>query len=199
MLLQIEIRILKRMGCMNKDKTYFDNKGISTRKIDNKILFALFITFILIATATPIVLAASEDNVVITFDPNGDIDIDVSLASYNFSSISAGMWANSSGGYFTLYNNGSVPMTTEICTNASTDEGNMSLNESGVAPGTDQYAIYIEDLDLPNYLNTSYFVFDNGLNPVDSKTFDICLLLGTNLSANHSWQTTTIYFRGSIS
>ena len=185
---------------MNKDGIYLYKHTISTRKIDSKILFTLIVTFILIAAAAPIVLAASEDNVVITFDPNGDIDIDISLASYNFSSVIAGMWTNSTGGTFTLYNNGSVPMDTQIKTNATTDETDMSLNASGVAPDTDEYAIYIEDLDFPDYLTTAYGTeFDQGLTSQDSKTFDICLLLGTNLSANFSWQTTTIYFQGSQS
>jgi hypothetical protein len=189
-----------RMGCMNKDKIYLFRYAISTRKLDNKLLFVLLVTFIMIATTTPIVLAASEDNVIITFDPNGDIDIDISLARYNFSIITAGMWANSTGGAFTLYNNGTVPMNTQIRTNATTDETDMSLNATGVPPTTDEYAIYIEDVDFPNYLTTAYgTIFDQGLASSDSKTFDICLYLGVNLSANYSWQTTTIYFRGSVS
>jgi len=185
---------------MNKDRIYLFKHTISTRKIDSKILFALLVTFMLVAITTPIVLAASEDNVVITFDPNGNIDIDISLASYNFSSTTAGMWTNSTGGAFTLYNNGSVPMDTQIRTNATTDETDMSLNASGVPPGTDEYAIYIEDLDFPDYLTTAYGAeFDQGLASSDSRTFDICLLIGVNLSANHSWQTTTIFFQGSVS
>ena len=184
---------------MNKDRTNFSKYTTSIKKIDSKILFTLLVTFILVATTTPIVLAATEDTVVITFDPDGNIDIDISYSSYNFSSVSTNTWANTSGGYFTLYNNGSVPMDTEIKTNASTDETNMDLNATGVPPGTDEYAIYIEDLDFPGYLTTAYGTdFDQGLNPLDSKTFDICLLLGVNLTANFSWQTTTIYFQGSI-
>jgi len=185
---------------MNKDRIYLFKYAISKRKIDSKILFVLIVTFILIAATTPIILAASEDNVIITFDPNGDIDIDISLASYNFSSAIAGMWKNSTGGVFTLYNNGSVPMDTQIKTNATTDETDMSLNASGVPPALDEYALYIEDLDFPDYLTSVYGAeFDQGLNSLDSKTFDICLLIGVNLSANFSWQTTTIYFQGSVS
>jgi hypothetical protein len=91
-------------------------------------------------------------------------------------------------------------MDTQIKTNATTDEADMSLNDTGMPPGVDEYAIYIEDLDFPGYLNTTYSVeFDQSLAAGDSKTFDICLLLGVNLSANHSWQTTTIYFQGSLS
>ncbi len=168
--------------------------GMQYRKI-----YGILVIVMIIAGFTPLVWAATEDSVIITFDPDGNIDIDVSYTSYNFSSVYPNSWKNSTGGYFTLYNNGTVPMTTQIKTNASTDETDMSLNASGVPPATDQYAIYIEDVDFPDYLTTAYsHVFDTGLNPVDSKTFDICLLMGTNITANHSWQTTTIYFEGSI-
>ena len=112
------------------------------------------------------------------------------------------MWSNTTGGAFTIYNNGTIPMDTQIKTNATTDppgSGDMSLNASGVAPGQDEYAIYIDGLDVENYLTTDYGLeFDTMLMPDDSKTFDICLLLG-NLSANFTWQTTTIYFQGSVS
>ena len=166
---------------------------------DKKIRFSILVSFIMLAATTPLVLAATEDTVIITFNPDGDIDIDVNLSFYNFSSVVSGIWSNTTGGTFTLYNNGTIPMDTEIRTNASTDEGDMDLNESGVPPDTDEYAIFIEGLDFENYVNSSYTIeFDQGLNPSASKTFDICLLLGS-ISTNHSWQTTTIYFRGSIS
>jgi len=184
---------------MKKDKGKLHNNVFFRVERDKKIGFTILVTFIMITATTPLVLAATEDTVIITFDPDGDIDIDVNISYYNFSSVVAGIWSNTTGGTFTLYNNGSIPMDTEIRTNASTDEGDMNLNQSDVPPGMDEYAIYIEGLDFENYVNSSYTIeFDQGLNPSDSKTFDVCLLLG-NISTNHSWQTTTIYFRGSIS
>jgi len=169
-------------------------------KMQFKNIYGILVIIMILAGFTPLVWAATEDSVVITFDPEGNIDIDISYASYNYSTVPANTWKNTTGGYFTLYNNGSVPMDTQIKTNATTDETDMSLNASGVPPSTDEYAIYIEDLDFPGYLTTAYGVeFDQSLNPDDSKTFDICLLLGVNLSANFSWQTTTIYFQGSQS
>ena len=169
-------------------------------KMQIKKIYGILVTLIILAGFTPLVWAATEDTVIITFDPDGNIDIDISYSSYNFSSVSTNTWANTTGGYFTLYNNGSVPMDTEIKTNATTDETDMSLNATDVPPSTDEYAIYIEDLDFPGYLTTAYGTdFDQTLNPLDSKTFDICLLIGVNLTANFSWQTTTIYFQGSQS
>ena len=92
------------------------------------------IATMLIATA-PLVLAATEDNVIITFDPDGDIDINVDIVAYNFSSFVANTWSNSTGNTFTVYNNGTVAMDTSIKTNDSTDTGVMDLNTSAAAPG----------------------------------------------------------------
>ena len=166
------------------------------RKVSVFIISALMIG----ALITPLVLAATEDSVVITFDPQGDIDIDVNLSSYDFGGVLANTWSNTSGNYFLLWNNGTVAMHTEIKTNDTTDEGNMGLNISTAPPGTDQYAIYIKDLNAQSqYVNNTYGFYGNystSLLPNDNDGFDICLLLGTNLSANWSTQTTTIYFRG---
>ncbi len=168
-------------------------------KMQFKKIYGILVIVMIIAGFSPLVWAATEDYVVITFDPDGNIDIDISYSSYNYSSVPANSWKNTTGGYFTLYNNGSVPMDTQIKTNATTDETDMSLDAAGT-PSTDEYAIYIEDLDVPGYLTTAYGAdFDQSLNPLDSKTFDICLLIGVNLSANFSWQTTTIYFQGTVS
>ena len=169
-------------------------------KIEINKAYVLFVTMMIICAFTPLVFAASEDSVIITFDPDGNIDINVSHVSYDYGSVQANSWANSTGDYFTLYNNGTVAMDTQIKTNATTDSGNMTLNASGVPPGQDQYAIFIQGLDVENYLTNAYALeFDTVLLPADSKTFDICLLLGTNLSANFTQQTTTISFQGSQS
>ncbi len=165
--------------------------------MENKKIFVFLITIILLAVSTPLVIAATEDDLIITFNPDGDIDIDVNLTTYNLSSIVVNQWSNTTGGTFTLYNNGTVAMDTQIKSNATTDEGDLSLNASGVPPGNNEYAIYIIGLDLENYVTTAYGLdFDVNLAPSASKTFDVGLLLGSSLSANYSWQTTTISFQG---
>ena len=168
------------------------------RKISVFIIAVLMIG----ALITPLVVAVTEDTLIITFDPDGEIDIDVDYASHNFSEVQANDWSNTSDSYFTLYNNGTVAMDTEIRTNATTDEGDMDLNLSTAVPGTDQYAILVRGLDVEQWLNSSYAThgeYDQGINPNDSKQFGLRLKLGTNLSANHTWQTSTIYFRGTQS
>ena len=80
----------------------------------NRKIYAFLVSAMIISAITPLVMAATEDNVHITFDPDGQIDIDVSPASYAFGSSQADAWTNSSGSYFTLYNNGTVSMDTQI-------------------------------------------------------------------------------------
>jgi len=185
---------------MKKNQSDFRKQLISNRMIDKKILFTCLVSSMVIIATSPLVMAATEDSVIITFDPDGDIDIDVNLSSYNFSSVLSSAWTNTTGNTFTLYNNGTVAMNTQIKTNLTTDETNMSLNLSTAPPGQDQYAIYIEGLNaMDQYVNSTYALYgfySQNLNPDDNEVFDICLLLG-NLSANHTLQTTTIYFQGS--
>jgi hypothetical protein len=169
-------------------------------KMEIRKIIVLLVTTMVLAAFTPYVLAATEDTVIITFDPNGDIDIDVNLSEYNFSGINANSFKETSGGWFLLWNNGTIAMNTEIKSNDSTDEGDMKLNLSTAVPGTDEYSILISGLNtMDQYVNNTYGFYGNystNLNPNDNDAFDIRLTIGTNLSANHSWQTTTIYFRG---
>lgn len=184
---------------MKRDNHYIYNDKKFDRLINKKIVYAVLMAFMMVVATGPMVMAATIDSITITFDPDGDIDIDVNISSYDFGGIVGGTWSNTTGNYFTLYNNGTVAMDTQIRTNDTTEEGDMILNESGVAPAQNQYAFYISDLTSPNYVNNTYGdEFDLSLSPLASKAFDIGLLIG-NLSANHSSQTTTIYFQGTQS
>jgi hypothetical protein len=166
-----------------------------------KKIFVFLIASLLITTV-PLVMAVSEDNVVISFNPYGDIDIDVDHTTYNFTTIYAATTKDSGASEFTLYNNGTIDMDTDI--NCSATSENMHLNETTSAPQTDEYAIYVNTtLTNPNWLNHTYETmqadYDTSLSPNDNKAFGMTLRIGTNLSANHSWQTVTVYFRGEAS
>jgi hypothetical protein len=159
------------------------------------IIVILLVVFII---NSPVIMAASEDTVVITFDPNGDIDIDISLASYAFGGVNANSWRNTTGGTFTLYNNGTVAMDTQIKTNVTTDEGNLSLDPDG-NPSTDKFSIETNGFDYDGFIPTTYSTtFDEALAPNDLKNFDLHLCLGVNLTYNFSSQTITIYFQGTV-
>ena len=187
---------------MKKKRNVLYKKPSLKRNINKKILFAYLVSYMIIIATSSSVLAATSDSVEITFNPDGDIDIDVNLSFYNFSSIISGNWGNTSGNMFLLWNNGSVAMDTQIETNDSTDEAQMWLNLSGAAPSVNQYAIMTINLGtVDKYLNNTYGTegyYSTGLLPNDNDGFDLGILLG-NLSANHSWQTTTIRFQGSQS
>lgn len=151
------------------------------------------------AGTAPMVLAATSDTLTVEFDPDGDIDIDVNNATLNLSAdigtVWANAWTNTTGGWLTLWNNGSIIMDTEIYTGNTVA---LTLDTAGT-PETDEYSIYIEDLSLPGYLPAAAGTpFDNDLASNDYKYFDLCLLMGTNMSANHSWQSATVTFRGSV-
>ncbi len=187
------------MGYLKEKKSGSCKKPTSKRKVSKKIVLTFLVSAMVITATTPLVMAAIEDNVHITFDPDGSIDIDVSPASYDFGSAVAGIWTNSSGSYFTLYNNGTVPMDTQIKSNATTDETTMNLSTAG-NPGLDEYSFNTDGLSNDMWVPNSYGTeSDTSLNPSASQSFEICLLLGTSLSANHTTQHTTIYFQGSIS
>jgi hypothetical protein len=165
----------------------------------NKV-FAFIVAATIIAAFTPIVMAVTEDSVVITFDPEGAIDIDVHPASYAYGDVMAGKWANTTATYFTLYNNGSIAMDTQVKSNASTDSNDMYLYTPGAAGEAplDNYSLITNGLGVDGYMATAYGTDnDSGLASMDSKTFGINLRIGVNLSVNHSDQTTTIFFQGS--
>jgi hypothetical protein len=172
-------------------------------RADKKILFALVVSCMMFIATAPIIIGATSDSLEISFDPDGDVDIDVNFADYNITvqvgPVISGTWTNTSGSTFTIYNNGTVAMDTQIQTNTSTDQGNMSLNASGVAPAQDEYAINITGLSngypQDTYVHVAYGVeFDQNLAPSGgTATFDLCILLG-DISANHTWQETTLNF-----
>ena len=166
-------------------------------------IYVGLVVFMMLSISVPLAFGATTDSVEIYFNPDGDIDIDVSLATYNFTSFVAQNWKNSTSNTFILWNNGSVAMDTQIETNDSTDEGQMWLNISGVSPITNQYAFKTINLGTADkFLNNTYGAegyYSQNLASMDNDPFDLGLLLGTNITQNWSWQTTTIYFQGTAS
>jgi len=164
-----------------------------------KIILVGLISAMLVSALTPIVMAVTEEGITITFDPSGNIDIDVSPNSYDFGTAGANDWTNSTGSAFTLYNNGSTSMDTQIKTNATTDSGEMTLDPDGTAIPADNYSLNTSGLDANAWITTAYGAdVDSALEALGSKGFDLCLLLA-DISQDWTQQTTTVYFQGSIS
>ncbi len=150
-----------------------------------KILFTWFVSLLWLSVLTPVVVA-DETSISVTFDPDGVIDIDVSPKSYGFGTVQIGTWENTTGSTFTLYNNGTIPMDTQIKTNATTDSTQLTLDADGT-PGVNQYSFRTDGLDSDGYITTAYAGdVDSALSASGSKGFDLCLNIGSSLSSNFS-------------
>ena len=177
------------MGCKMKKK--FNALSINAKKI----MLAVLISMIWITTLTPVVFAATEASIKVDFDPSGVIDIAVSPKYYDFGSITAGAWKNSTGTLFTIFNNGTSPMDTEFKSNA-TSSGGMDLDNDG-APAADDYSLYgAASLDTPSYITNNYAQLDDAIPAGDHQHFDLCLNMGSSITVNWTAQTTTVYLQG---
>ena len=163
-----------------------------------KILLAGLISAMLVSALTSIAMAATEEGITITFDPSGNIDIDVGPNSYDFGTANANSWTNSTGSTFTLYNNGTTSMDTQIKTNTTTNSGNMTLDPDGVSIAMDNYSLNTTGLDTDAWITSSYGAdVDSALAALGSTSFDLCLKLA-DISQDWGLETTTVYFQGSI-
>jgi hypothetical protein len=177
------------MGCKMKKK--FNVLSSNAKKI----MLAVLISMIWITTLTPVVLAGTTTNITISFNPAGVISIAVSPSSYNFSAIMAGGWKNSTPSIFTIFNNGTIGMDTQMATSA-TSSGGMVLDDSG-SPGANQYSLLTDGLSSDAYLTAANVTRDTNLASSGTKPFDLCLNMGSTITQNWTWQTATVYFVGS--
>ena len=171
---------------------------MNTKKI---LIIGLVITTLLFASFTPttkIVLADDEDTVVIEFKIQGNITIEVSPGTYNFTTIWANTSKATSATYFTIYNNGTIGELL-IEANITTPPSNPALTcSAGVPSVTDSYALQgLQGTvsDTPWYSDSAYVTVDSSLDP-GSETFGLKLYAG-NVSANTSWESMTITYRAS--
>jgi hypothetical protein len=163
-----------------------------------KILVVIFIVAIGITIVMPPVWA-DETSIKVTFDPEAAVNIDVSPKTYNFTTIQAGAWKNTTGSYFTLYNNGTVTMDTQFKSNATTDSAQLSLDGDG-NPGSNAYSFRTSGLDADGYIDVGYGSdLDSAIVASGTKGFALCLRMGSSLTQNFSYQRTTIYIQGSVS
>ncbi len=163
-----------------------------------KILFAWLVSMLWLSVLTPMVLA-DETSISVTFDPDGGIDIDVSPKTNAFGSVQAGSYKKTAASYFTLYNNGTVPMDTQFKSNATTDSMELALDNDG-SPAVDSYSLQTIGLSADGYITNAYAAaLDSALAADGTQGFDLNLTMGTTLTTNFTLQRTTIYIQGSIS
>jgi hypothetical protein len=176
-----------KMGC-NKEKI-------------KKLLLSSFVTILIfLAIATPVVIGENS-TINVTFDPQGSVTLDVTPATLNFSTVDANGNEESSSA-FTLYNNGTISMNTTADTNSTTDTKELTLDEDG-SPIEDYFSLQFTDCASfegdDAYITDAGMTLNKTLTPAtQSGTFKVTIHLG-DISANHSWQATTINFTGAPS
>jgi hypothetical protein len=170
--------------------------------IRKKLAIGLVIAM-LFAIITPMpmttVFAATTDTLTCTFDPEGNISIEISPASYDFGTIWANEWKNTSSSAFTLYNNGTSSMDTGI--NVSTSPTNFTIDNTGACNSDDQFGVYTYGLDSDGWLDTADAggtSFDTAIVAGGSKTFGLNMTIG-NITSNFGQDSFVVTVEGSVS
>ena len=164
----------------------------------------LVLSLLAIASFSPVsinVLAATTDTITITFDPQGNISIDVSPASYNFSTFWSDSNETTTGTYFTMWNNGTVDnMITDI--QITTSPADLTVDEDSPPTADDNYALYLIGGTASGVnawvLESGTIQLDSDLDLSGTETFGFKLYL-SNITANHTWQTMELTLTGSQS
>ena len=167
-------------------------------------MIGAIVIMMLFATFSPIpisiVKAATTDTIEITFDPQGNISIDVSPANYNFSTFWSYSNESTTGTYFTMWNNGTVDnmITTIQITDSPAD---LTVDEDSPPVADDNYALYLIGGDasgIDNWiLESTTIQLDSDLDRAGTKTFGFTLYM-SNITANHTWQSLNLTLTGSV-
>ena len=171
-------------------------------KIKKILMIALVTSILSIASFSPIsitVLAGTTDTITITFDPQGNISLDVSPEVWNLSILWSYSNESTGGTYFTLWNNGTVDnMQTDIQITTSPADLYLDYNAT---PSADNY--YGLNLTGGTASGINHWVqegatiqLDSDINSGGSDTFGFTLYL-SNITANHTWQTLVVTLTGS--
>ena len=175
--------------------------GCSREQIRSLLIINTILMLFLSAFTSPVVMAATTDYVVVTFDPDGTIDIDVHPATCAYGTTDAN-GNEESASTFTLYNNGTVDMTTTAHQNLTTDSSDLECDGDGT-PGTDFYSIRFTSTTMDG--NNAYIsnssgsptTLDNSLAPQDTDTFKLTIYVGY-INDNYGAQTTRVNFSGAV-
>ena len=170
-------------------------------EIKKTLMIGLILVMLMIASFSPVtinVIAATTDTITIEFDPQGNISIDVSPGTYNFSTFWSDSSESTSGTYFTMWNNGTVDnMQTDIQITGS--PASLTIDEDSVPSANDNYALYLIGGTASG---VNAWVKESGTIPLDSdldmsgtETFGFTLYL-SSITANHTWQSITLTLTG---
>jgi hypothetical protein len=170
-------------------------------KVKKLLLCSFIFVMLVIAATTPVVIGADK-NILVTFNPEGSVTLDVWPLTLAFGNINANTVTNSSSS-FTLYNNGTTRMETKCETNTSTDSSDMICDADGAGLDPDDFSLRFTHCDNfegnMSYISTTALAttLNNSLDASGSDTFKIEITL-VDITADHAAQTTMVNFTGSI-
>ena len=161
-------------------------------------IIALIITIMFFTNFTPMSkIVSADDTVDIYFQITGNMTIEVSPASYNFTQVYANSSKSTATNTFTIWNNGTVDNLTIDAIIAYA--GTLTISESAPPTLTDSYALQglTGTVDsTPWYKESGYAIIDNDLARGTPEYFGLKLYAG-NITANTAWETLTITYRAS--
>jgi hypothetical protein len=158
-------------------------------------LVALMMVFTAFIPVSKIVWAAGTDNLQITFQFKGNKSVDLSVNTYNFTTVWAGGMKNTSVTQFTVWNNG----TTVVNLQAAITSSPTGLTCHNHQPtGTDTYALYglKGTIQYTPWYNTTYQNLETKLNKTQPRTFGLRLYAGNvSGSVNATWKMMNVTYR----
>jgi len=158
-----------------------------------KICLVLCMLVLAFVSPPDIMKVSAGNTVTVTFDPDGNVSLDVWPATYDFGTIYANSSKATTGTYFTLANNGSV---NGMFTDALITSGAAAMTlYDGVCidAGNNYYSINASGtISNQTFLHTSDSRdFDDNLAKGGTKTFGLTLYI-SNLTTNLTQRTVTI-------
>lgn len=170
--------------------------GCGKENVEKLLLLCVFM-MMFGAAISPLVMA-DEDELVIWFNPQGSVDVEIAPAFYDFGDITAESSGSTNGDYFVLWNNGSIFMDVQAKSNATTL--NLTLDTSA-SPGPDEFSIEFNEANSTGFCDSSYGTeFWTMVSPsgaAGTREFDFTVHVG-QISTDHPQQNTTITFQGSV-
>lgn len=180
------------MGCIERKKIVFRTKAGQTKKI----LGIGIVVAMLITSITPIVFAGPQE-IAVSFDPSGTVDLDVSPLTANFSTATFESYTDTqeegSGAtdHYTCWNNGTIGADVYIFSNTTTDGGSMTLDAAGWPPALNEYVLNVTGSEAIRIPNVNGTIWEDNLAADASITFGFNLALGPG-SQDWGWQYTQI-------
>jgi len=139
-------------------------------------------------------IVSGGNTITISFDPDGNVSLDVSPAIYNFSTVYASSSETTGATTFTIWNNGTIDnMVTSA--QVTTSPADLAINETAIPTDDNKFALYLiggTASGVNAYMKSSTTIqLDSELDTGGTDTFGFNLYI-SNLSSNFSWQNMVI-------